>query len=427
MSTDLSMAETSENLFTIEEPIITFSIEQNNNPFNSTNTINNTINSTSLSHNPLKLSQTSITVKNISSEYLLIRTQSTKKIYYSVNPFYVILSPNSKQNLNFSYYINFGEQISSAGHKFKFLGLVISPEEKDEEPIKLVNKYYSQRNKARICLIKRHVKFVDKDNKEIDINNNDKNSNNKINNNNNKINGINKNKYKINNFNKIYEEDNDNENNENSNKDDINNININENGRINIINTNNNQNNNIIDTNIDSINNSNSNNKLYNNKFSTKSFPLNLNIEKSSFNNQENSNSFQSKENLLIFPEKNKLEKNINFNKDFGTPKKKRFHNINKIKEENDIPKTEEEDAALLNSLKVEYYKLKNELDNLIEKYYNLKNHVDLEEEDNKDNINEELLLKNKFNERKKKEIKLSQHICFGLFILAILIGFYLS
>ena len=88
-------------------------------------------------------------------------------------------------------------------------------------------------------------------------------------------------------------------------------------------------------------------------------------------------------------------------------------------------PRTEEENNALLNNLKVEYYKLKNELDNLIERYYNLRNHVDLEE-DNRD-LNSEQSLKNNYSKDTKKEINLPQNICIGLFIFAVMLGFYLS
>ena len=93
---------------------------------------------------------------------------------------------------------------------------------------------------------------------------------------------------------------------------------------------------------------------------------------------------------------------------------KSKYSNAYKKKDEFENPKTEEESAALLNNLKVEYYKLQNELDNLIEKYYNLKNHVDLEEdEENKDIIFEE---KNKNNDRKKKRNKITTTYLFRTF-----------
>ena len=113
--------------------------------------------------------------------------------------------------------------------------------------------------------------------------------------------------------------------------------------------------------------------------------------------------------------------------KDFGTPIKKKNTITNKKIDEYANPKTEEENNALLNNLKVEYYKLKNELDNLIERYNNLKNHVDLEENNKEINDEEENIKNNKYSQDKKKEIKLPQHICIVLCLLAVLLGFYLS
>ena len=115
-------------------------------------------------------------------------------------------------------------------------------------------------------------------------------------------------------------------------------------------------------------------------------------------------------------------EKNPN---DFGTPKTKKIYQSTKKLYDSIVPKNDEENNALLNLLKVEYYKLKNELDILKTNYYNLRNHVDLEEnqaEDLKEENN-----KNKYPSINSKEIKLSPAICVVLFILAIILGFYLS
>ena len=144
--------------------------------------------------------------------------------------------------------------------------------------------------------------------------------------------------------------------------------------------------------------------------------PSNKNLNK--IINKSSVNFIDDKEKNYKSTYGNKNSKN-SYN-DFGTPIKKRKN------EDFENMKTEEEKNAILSNLKVEYYKLKNELDNLIERYYNLKNHVDLEEENKDINIEEENI-KNKYTEKKKQEIKLPQHICMGLFILAILLGFYLS
>lgn len=146
--------------------------------------------------------------------------------------------------------------------------------------------------------------------------------------------------------------------------------------------------------------------------------------------------SMLSKENPLISTfDKNKIveklnEKSSNFdlhNNEFGTPKRKKYNsNSNKkLLYEFASQKTEEEINALLNNLKVEYFKLKNELDILMTNYYNLRNHVDLEE-NNQDDLKEENI-KNNYPLYNSKEIKLSQPICFVLFLFGVIIGFYLS
>jgi hypothetical protein len=155
-----------------------------------------------------------------------------------------------------------------------------------------------------------------------------------------------------------------------------------------------------------------------------------------SFQHQDDSSliSKTSKENpLLSTVDKNKLteklnEKNSNFdlhNREFGTPKIKKKNSSKKLLYEFGGPKTEEEMNAFLNNLKVEYYKLKNELDILMNNYYNLRNHVDLEE-NNQDVLKEENI-KNNYPSYNSKEIKLSQSICLILFLFGVIIGFYLS
>lgn len=350
---ELTSLETPNNLFIIEEPILTFHITPNNN-----NILSNSINSSTASHYSRKLGEASASIKNISSKYLFIRIKTTKKLYYSVNPLIFVLGPNSQKDLLFNYYIKPGEQISNVGHKFKFEAYVISSEEKEKDPKKLSIKYESLKGQIKVYNAKRLVRFVDKNNNEI-------------------------NNIKEENIFKEYSIDN--------------------------------------TDNIDNKKNSNLNLNLFN---GPNIRPLTFNSEKS-LNNQDISSSSQSNENLLLFSDKTKTEKNTIFSNELGSMHKSKYSNAYKKKDEFENPKTEEESNALLNNLKVEYYKLQNELDNLIEKYYNLKNHVDLEEdEENKDIIFEE---KNKNNDRKKKEIKLPQHICLGLFIIAVLVGFYLS
>ena len=441
MSAELNIIDASQKLFSINKTDIIFEISSNK-----------ITNSSNLSQNRIKIGETSIIVTNISSKYLNFRVMTTKKKNYSVEPSYTILSPNENKILKVIYYVNPGEKVSNSGHKYKFEGYIIPPEEKDQESRMLFLKHISQKIPVKAYVSKASVKFINNNDasSELDSNiNNSRFSKNKIDE------SINNSKTKTNNFESINNNISNNIDN-NTNK----NININNNNTNDFlkeeININNeiiekkkekekeklNQDNIILKENNSHINNKNNNivinekeelndkikNELYSNK-DDKISDLNLmniqssktitiNTNKSLLNKIEPQNT-----NMILTQEKNRYEKNsLN---DY-TPKKKRYSSINQKMEEFENPKTEEEDNALLNNLKVEYYKLKNELDNLIERYYNLKNHVDLEE-DNKE-INDEENLKNaKYSQNKKKEIKLPQHICFALCIFAVLLGFYLS
>ena len=121
----------------------------------------------------------------------------------------------------------------------------------------------------------------------------------------------------------------------------------------------------------------------------------------------------------------NEKNKNFDLHNDFGTPKVKKYSNSSKKLYDLNAPKTEEENIALLNNLKVEYFKLKNELDILKNNYYNLRNHVDLEENEQEEPKKENK--KDKYPSINSKEIKLSPLICGILFIFGIILGFYLS
>jgi len=396
---ELNIIDSSKNLFSIDKKVIVFEIT--NEKKNTLSNININISNTS-SHYALYISHTSIIVTNLTSEYLSLRTKTTKKKNYNVYPSYCILSPNSEKKIDFKYFINEGEKISNSGHKFKFEGFIISNEEKDIDSKILFNKYISQKIPVKASLIKASVEFIEKEN-------------------NTEINDININNSKNNIIDNSITIKNDIINNDTNN-------NINNNSNIILFNANNNINN-IIDITEEKIKEDNENNNEKENIIDTKE---NNNIDYKQMNyffrpNNKNINKIINKSSVNIIDDKEKNYKSTYGNKnsknsynDFGTPIKKRKN------EDFENMKTEEEKNAILSNLKVEYYKLKNELDNLIERYYNLKNHVDLEEENKDINIEEENI-KNKYTEKKKQEIKLPQHICMGLFILAILLGFYLS
>ena len=439
---DLNIIDTSQKLFSINKSELVFEITSNS----SSNITESNVNSSTVSHYRINLGETSIIVTNLSSEYLSLRTMTTKKKNYSVYPSYIILPPNENKKLEVKYFVNFGEKVSNLGHKFKFEGFIIKSEEKNQDARTLFNEYISKKIPVKAYIIRASVKFIEnyEKNSELDSNSNGNLLKNKINESNNNS------KNKTNNFESL------------NNNNIIKNIDNNNNNTIDILKEEYNINNEIIEKekkidkdkykdkeksneeNIilkESYYNNNNNirisekeeendkmtNKIENNNIEDKISDLNLINIQSSKTIQLNSNTNKP---LIDKPEPQNTNKikhdKISFN-NFGTPIKKRDTITNKKIEEYSNPKTEEENSALLNNLKVEYYKLKNELDNLIERYNNLKNHVDLEEDNKEINDEEENIKNNKYSQNKKKEIKLSQNICFALCLFAVLLGFYLS
>ena len=153
---------------------------------------------------------------------------------------------------------------------------------------------------------------------------------------------------------------------------------------------------------------------------------LNLFSERSMPQQEE---SLISKDDNLVSLNNNKNNEkklNLDFHNDFGTPKIKKKNSSKKMQDYT-APKTQEEKDALLNKLKVEYFKLKNELDILKNNYYNLRNNVDLDENENEDGDSKEENIKDKYSSVNNKEIKFAPSVCFIFFILAIILGFYLS
>jgi len=155
----------SEEIFQIEEKIITFKIKQDKN-------LN--ISSSKISEELNLISKSKIIIKNVLNEYIAFRVKTTKKKNYIVNPSYCIIKPNDSIEINIFYYIKEGEDIISNGHKFKFEGFVISEEEKEKSAKDL---FYEKRNqKVKGTIIKKKVKFEfnQGDNKDQQLLNNHK-------------------------------------------------------------------------------------------------------------------------------------------------------------------------------------------------------------------------------------------------------------
>ena len=86
-------------------------------------------------------SETELKITNLSDNYIVFRTKTTKKLYYSVTPTYCIIPPKEIQNIKISLWIKEGEIPKLHGHKFKFEAFSIDENEKDKEPKELISEY----------------------------------------------------------------------------------------------------------------------------------------------------------------------------------------------------------------------------------------------------------------------------------------------
>lgn len=86
-------------------------------------------------------SETELKITNLSDNYIVFRTKTTKKLYYSVTPTYCIIPPKEIKNIKISLWIKEGEIPKLHGHKFKFEAFSIDENEKDKEPKELISEY----------------------------------------------------------------------------------------------------------------------------------------------------------------------------------------------------------------------------------------------------------------------------------------------
>ena len=141
--------DTSKEIFTIDKDILSLKINSDY------------INRVSISEHPTIVSESEFEIKNITNKYIAFRIKTTKKQYYTVNPSYCVIPPNSNQKINLVYYLIPGEKVNSTGHKFKIEGFIISDSEKDENVKDIFSKYANNRIKVEGNIQKRFVQFVE--------------------------------------------------------------------------------------------------------------------------------------------------------------------------------------------------------------------------------------------------------------------------
>ena len=148
MSNDLIM-DMSKNIFKLDKEVLIFKIDPK---------ILSKSSQYSSTHSE-PLSEVNLYITNLTSDYIALRTKTTKKENYAVNPTYCIVPPNGKKSLNFVLYNKPGQKLDPKGHKFKFEGFIIPESQKNEDVKDLFKQYISKGTKVVGNSQKRYVQF----------------------------------------------------------------------------------------------------------------------------------------------------------------------------------------------------------------------------------------------------------------------------
>ena len=144
MSSDSQFIDKSKEIFKIDKEIIDFDIDSSKIEDPSS---------------PIALSETQISITNLTDNYLAFRTKTTKKTKYAVDPNSCIISPNEVKTLNIILYNVPGEKMETKGHKFLFEAIVINESEKEKNVKDLFVEYQNKANKSLGDIQKRNVKY----------------------------------------------------------------------------------------------------------------------------------------------------------------------------------------------------------------------------------------------------------------------------
>ena len=150
-----SNSNNASKIFSIDKKRIDFRINNKN----STNR-----SSSSISQNRIT-SESILTIKNLTSNYLAMRIRTTKKDYYGVMPTYSIIEPNSSKKITFQFCIKESLllTLNNSEHKFLFEGVELE-EYNFEEPKKIFEEISKNNLNYNIYSIKKNAEFIDLNN-----------------------------------------------------------------------------------------------------------------------------------------------------------------------------------------------------------------------------------------------------------------------
>lgn len=150
---DLIM-DVSKEIFKLDKDILTFII----NPSSISRL--SSLSTHSSQYKPL--SDIELTVKNLTSDYIVFRAKTTKKTNFTIQPTYSLLNPNSDLKMTIKYYNELGSKLSNyKENKFRFEGFIITEKEKDLDIKGLFNDYTLKKIKVIGNRIKLYGKIIE--------------------------------------------------------------------------------------------------------------------------------------------------------------------------------------------------------------------------------------------------------------------------
>jgi hypothetical protein len=149
------LMDSSSVVFTIDKQILQFIINPN------VSSIDNDNSGKNINHPIHSVSNCPIIVTNLTDNYIVFRSKTTKKDLYVVNPPYTIIKPNNSIQILIEFYMKNKCLPNSEGHKFLFQGIVINESEINKPPKKIYEEIIKNKIHVKGNVYKRNVEFIE--------------------------------------------------------------------------------------------------------------------------------------------------------------------------------------------------------------------------------------------------------------------------
>lgn len=108
----------------------------------------------------IPISETVITITNITSNYVAYRARINNRKYYTVEPTHSIIKPNSNINVKITFYFSPSLKFPPEGNKFRFDAVIIQDKFSERDPKKIFEEFESNKNEVKEESIKKICEFI---------------------------------------------------------------------------------------------------------------------------------------------------------------------------------------------------------------------------------------------------------------------------